>query len=46
MEFEKHKEIILEALQDYRRWFEENPDPADAETVMQIDDAIEFVQKS
>lgn len=35
--------IILDALNDYRKWFSENDD-SDKEKAKQIDDAIEFVQ--
>ncbi len=38
-----HAEIILDALNDYRRWFSGNDD-SDKEITKQIDDAIEFVQ--
>jgi hypothetical protein len=38
-----HVGIILEALDDYRRWFSENDD-SDKETIKLIDDAIEFVK--
>ena len=38
-----HAGIILDALNDYRRWFAGNDD-SDKELTKQIDDAIEFVQ--
>ena len=38
-----HAGIILEALDDYRRWFSENEN-SDKETIKLMDDAIEFVQ--
>lgn len=38
-----HAEIILDALNDYRKWFLGNDDP-DKEIAKQIDDAIESVQ--
>ena len=38
-----HARIILDALNDYRKWFSENDD-SDKEITKQIDDAIEFVQ--
>ena len=37
-----HAEIILDALNDYRRWFAGNDD-SDKELTKQIDDAIKFV---
>jgi len=45
--------ITLEALQDYRRWFNGGEDQhldsfskSDKETTRQIDDAIEYLKKS
>jgi len=39
-----HAGIILEALNDYRRWFCEDED-SDKDIIKSIDDAIEFVQQ-
>jgi hypothetical protein len=39
----EHKDTILEALNDYRRWFEED-DENDLETVKEIDAAIREVE--
>ncbi len=38
-----HAGLILDALNDYRKWFSEN-DESEKEITKQIDDAIEFVQ--
>lgn len=38
-----HAGIILEALDDYRKWFSENDD-SDKKIIKLIDRAIEFVQ--
>ena len=40
-----HAEIIVDALNDYRKWFT-GKDDSDKETTKQIDDAIEFVQRA
>ena len=42
-----HREIILEALEDYRRWFADDPngkDESDAIKIKAIDEAIEYVK--
>ena len=41
---DEHRGIMLEALRDYRRWFEENPDPADTDMVKKIDKAIHYLR--
>jgi len=41
---EEHKETILCALQDYRRWFADDPDDSDTENIKHIDKAIEYVR--
>jgi hypothetical protein len=37
---EQHRDIILEALRDYRRWWADEPEN---ERVKEIDMAIEFI---
>jgi len=51
MGLEEHMGIILDALQDYRRWFDDGDDQnsdsfreSDQETTRQIDDAIEYLE--
>ena len=44
---DEHNEIILEALEDYRRWFADDPggaDELDAIKIKEIDEAIEYVK--
>lgn len=41
----EQNDIILEALQDYRKWFEENSDPAWTEKIELIDQVIESIRK-
>jgi len=42
----KHKEIILEALHDYRKWFEEMADESDEKKLRMIDKAILEVEEA
>jgi len=39
-----HKEIILEALNDYRVWFTDEAEPTDLDQVKKIDMAIKFIR--
>lgn len=42
----EHNEIILEALEDYRRWFADDPeggDESDIIKIREIDKAIEYI---
>jgi len=44
---DEHNGIILEALQDYRRWFDDDPegeDEYDNIKLREIDKAIEYVK--
>lgn len=38
---QQHRDIILEALRDYRRWWADEPDN---ERVKSIDKAIDFIE--
>jgi hypothetical protein len=40
MELTKHKEIVIEALRDYKKWFEDCPDKQ-----LEIDLALESINK-
>ena len=41
-----HNEIILEALDDYRRWFTDDPSNEDKEKIRQINAAIVYIKNS
>lgn len=44
---DEHREIMLEALADYRRWFADDPsggDESDTIKIKEIDDAIEYLK--
>ena len=40
----EHKEIILEALNDYRIWFKDDPDASDLDKIKRIDKAVEALE--
>ena len=45
---EEHNGIILEALEDYRRWFADEPEGGDESDILktrEIDEAIEHVKE-
>lgn len=42
----EHKGIVIEALEDYRRWFDDEPSDEDKEKCRQIDSAIEHIHNS
>lgn len=44
IDLEKHKEIINEALNDYRKWWSENWFIGSDEIIQTIDDALEFMK--
>jgi len=42
---DKHRDIIIEALKDHRRWFAEESQLQDIEKVKQIGEAIKYLEK-
>ena len=42
---DRHREIILEALRDYRMWYQEEETEDDTYMINEIDDAIDFIRQ-